>query len=1507
MVTSLFWPVVYVASVMEAIACAKLGSVGAPQQLVRYSQVKGRPYVVSYDSRAFLIDDNRTLLLGGSVHYPRLAPEEWGPILKNMALDGLNHVQIYVFWNVHEPNPPKYDAASKTYAHSYDLGGRADLVKFIKLAGENDLFVNVRIGPYVCAEFTFGGIPVWTKDIPGMCYRSICGWHSGAPETCEPWKTGTTAGCDPWRQQMADFTLFIVDLINKNDLSAEQGGPVIMAQIENEYHYHEPVGDAYIAWCGDLATNSTLNVPWVMCNGMSAKGTLNVCNDDDCEDFVGWHDSQWPNEPLGWTEDEGWFITWDPYYYLANYNRPPEEMAYVVAKWVAIGGSHHNYYMWYGGNHIGQWGAASLTNAYAQGVNVLPSGLPHEPKKSHLAKLHKVLGALNGELMSVVDRKTIKPQNLTGGVKIYQWTDTLGFLHRPACQGYPEYITFKGIKYMISCQEVLIVNPQSGTVYYASAQVPAGGSIVNNVIATLDTVSSAPEKFSKGMGIRNSSYPIDQLSITGLDTDYVLYMTSFISPSKVPLELAIKSSWSQAFYISIDGGRSFPTTLLNIDKGSYEWVAKATLTGIEAGQRYALHILSESLGIENGNVESGLASMEPALNKGIFGDVTVGGRSIYEGEWTMVKGLDGEVSNGTEPFDTAGTAVGATSANVPTWFYSEFDLPPAKPSDWGVRSVSLRIPKGLPNNAGGHIWLNGKNIGRWRATFQPRTGDYVQPEYRLPADALFIGKNKLAVFSATGDWVSSAIRPAEIIESFYVPELVRYSQVKGRPYVVSYDSRAFLIDNNRTLLLGGSVHYPRLAPEEWGPILKNMALDGLNHVQIYVFWNVHEPNPPKYDAASKTYAHSYDLSGRADLVKFIKLAGENDLFVNVRIGPYVCAEFTFGGIPVWTKDIPGMCYRSICGWHSGSPEICEPWKTGTTAGCDPWRQQMADFTLFIVDLINKNDLSAEQGGPVIMAQIENEYNNHEPVGNAYIAWCGDLATNSTLNVPWVMCNGMSAKGTLNVCNAYDCEGYAKQHDKEWPDQPLGWTEDEGWFVTWDPANTHIYDRSPEEMAYVVAKWVAIGGSHHNYYMWYGGNHIGQWGAASLTNAYAQGVNVLPSGLPHEPKKSHLAKLHKVLGALNGELMSVADRKTIKPQSLDKGIQLYQWTPNLGFLHRPTCSDQPAVVTLNGTSYTVSCQEVLIINPQSGTVYYASAQVPAGGSIVNNVIATLDSVSSAPEKFSRGMGTRNSSYPIDQLSIAGLDTDYVLYTTSFISPSDNYVDLKIGSGGSQAFYISFDGGKSFPASTMNIIKGTYQWTATASLKGVKVGQRYALHILSESLGIENYGNMKACLDKGIMSDVTVGGKSIYKGEWTMVKGLDGEVSNGTEPFDTAGTAVGATSANVPTWFYSEFDLPPAKPSDWGVRSVSLRIPKGLPNNAGGHIWLNGKNIGRWRATFQPRTGDYVQPEYRLPADALFIGKNKLAVFSATGDWVSSAIRPAEIIESFYVPVRHVEHH
>ena len=68
---------------------------------------------------------------------------------------------------------------------------------------------------------------------------------------------------------------------------------------------------------------------------------------------------------------------------------------------------------------------------------------------------------------------------------------------------------------------------------------------------------------------------------------------------------------------------------------------------------------------------------------------------------------------------------------------------------------------------------------------------------------------------------------------------------------------------------------------------------GLDVIQTYVFWNGHEPSPGKYY-----------FEGNHDLVKFIKLVQQAGLYVHLRIGPYACAEWNFGGFPVWLKSIP---------------------------------------------------------------------------------------------------------------------------------------------------------------------------------------------------------------------------------------------------------------------------------------------------------------------------------------------------------------------------------------------------------------------------------------------------------------------------------------------------------------------------------------------------------------------------------------------------------------------------
>ncbi|KAG0472522.1 hypothetical protein HPP92_013930, partial [Vanilla planifolia] len=100
---------------------------------------------------------------------------------------------------------------------------------------------------------------------------------------------------------------------------------------------------------------------------------------------------------------------------------------------------------------------------------------------------------------------------------------------------------------------------------------------------------------------------------------------------------------------------------------------------------------------------------------------------------------------------------------------------------------------------------------------------------------------------------------------------------------VTYDARSLIVNGKREIFFSGSIHYPRSTPEMWPRIIANAKLGGINLIQTYVFWNVHEP-----------VQGQYNFEGRYDLVKFIKLIQKNDMYVTLRIGPFIQAEWNHG-------------------------------------------------------------------------------------------------------------------------------------------------------------------------------------------------------------------------------------------------------------------------------------------------------------------------------------------------------------------------------------------------------------------------------------------------------------------------------------------------------------------------------------------------------------------------------------------------------------------------------------
>ena len=108
----------------------------------------------------------------------------------------------------------------------------------------------------------------------------------------------------------------------------------------------------------------------------------------------------------------------------------------------------------------------------------------------------------------------------------------------------------------------------------------------------------------------------------------------------------------------------------------------------------------------------------------------------------------------------------------------------------------------------------------------------------------------------------------------------------------------FYVNGKATRILSGEMHYSRIPHQYWRHRLRMMKAMGLNTVATYVFWNWHEPAPGQWD-----------FEGDKNLAEYIKTAGEEGMMVILRPGPYVCAEWEFGGYPWWLQNVEGMEIR----------------------------------------------------------------------------------------------------------------------------------------------------------------------------------------------------------------------------------------------------------------------------------------------------------------------------------------------------------------------------------------------------------------------------------------------------------------------------------------------------------------------------------------------------------------------------------------------------------------------
>jgi hypothetical protein len=326
-----------------------------------------------------------------------------------------------------------------------------------------------------------------------------------------------------------------------------------------------------------------------------------------------------------------------------------------------------------------------------------------------------------------------------------------------------------------------------------------------------------------------------------------------------------------------------------------------------------------------------------------------------------------------------------------------------------------------------------------------------------------------------------------------------------RPFLhpdrIRFDRQCLTIDGKDVFIFSGAFHYFRCPKELWRDRFQKIKDAGFNCVETYVPWNWCERQmPASIDDFSKV-----DLT---DADEFLKMAEEFGLYVIVRPGPYICAEWDTGGFPQWLLTKQPTAEAAGNNWLRSDDPIYLAW-------CKHWYDA-------VCPVIAKHQITHKLPGQpgVILMQLENEYDYaHFPdkVKLNQIRVLGQTAQADGIDVPLITCWTAQVRGRTDplMRQIFDCANFYPRWDvdsirkdieklrREQPDAPLATTELQGgWF-------SKVGEKLSEDQGGLTASQInnltlfAIqnGQTILNYYMLFGGTNPDDWAARDLTTTY----------------------------------------------------------------------------------------------------------------------------------------------------------------------------------------------------------------------------------------------------------------------------------------------------------------------------------------------------------------------------------------------------------------------
>jgi beta-galactosidase GanA len=294
------------------------------------------------------------------------------------------------------------------------------------------------------------------------------------------------------------------------------------------------------------------------------------------------------------------------------------------------------------------------------------------------------------------------------------------------------------------------------------------------------------------------------------------------------------------------------------------------------------------------------------------------------------------------------------------------------------------------------------------------------------------------------------------------------SQIKSHTFVFSKDQ--FLLDGKPFQIISGEMHPARIPAEYWRHSIQMAKAMGCNTIAAYIFWNYHESKPGVFDFKT----------GNHNIAKFIKMVQEEGLWLILRPGPYVCAEWDFGGLPSYLLSIPDIKVRCM----------------------DSRYIKAVDG--YITELAKQvKSLQITRGGPILMVQVENEYGSYAN-DRQYLRSIQQMWKKQGIEVPFYTVDGatpfMLEAGTLpDAAIGLDPAANQSEFDQAIlinPNVPAFCSElYPGWLTHWGEKFQH-----PDTAKLLKnVRWLMDNKKSFNFYVIHGGTNFAYWAGANAFN------------------------------------------------------------------------------------------------------------------------------------------------------------------------------------------------------------------------------------------------------------------------------------------------------------------------------------------------------------------------------------------------------------------------